>query len=55
MAVWGIGAYFPGEKEHIEEQFYQKGTIILGYTKEQKPDYYDLFCSINPGDIVFIL
>ena len=26
MAVWGIGAYFPGEKEHIEEQFYQKGN-----------------------------
>ena len=54
MAVWGIGAYFPREKENIVEQFYQEEKIVLGYTKEQKPDYYDMFCSINPGDIVFI-
>lgn len=29
MAVWGIGAYFPREKENIVEQFYQEEKIVL--------------------------
>ncbi len=54
MAVWGIGAYYPGEQEDKAKQFVEKGRIIIGYGEEEHPDYYVMLRSIKPGDIVFI-
>ena len=54
MAVWGIGAYYPGEKEDKAKKFVEKDRIIIGYSEEDHPDYYEIMGSINPGDIVFI-
>ena len=54
MAVWGIGAYYPGEQEDKAKQFVEKGRIIIGYSEEEHPDYYVMLRSIKPGDIIFI-
>ena len=33
MAVWGIGAYYPGEKEDkAKKKFVEKDRIIIGYS-----------------------
>lgn len=54
MAVWGIGAYYPGEQEDKAKKFVENGRIIIGYTEEEHPDYYVMLRTIKPGDIVFI-
>ncbi len=54
MAVWGIGAYYPGEQEDKAKKFVENGRIIIGYTEEEHPDYYMMLRTIKPGDIVFI-
>lgn len=54
MAVWGIGAYYPGEKEDKAKKFVEKDRIIIGYFEEDHSDYYEIMRSIKPGDIVFI-
>ena len=54
MAVWGIGAYYPNEKEDKAEVFYKKGRIILGYYEKNNPKCYEKLRSIKPCDIIFI-
>lgn len=54
MAVWGIGAYFPGGGEDKAKQFFKRGRVIIGYPEEAHPEYYQMLRSVQPGDIVFI-
>ena len=59
MAVWGIGAYFLADKpEDIPEDhasdFCKYGVAVLGYTEEQKPDYYDVMKKMKVGDLIYI-
>lgn len=54
MAVWGIGAYFSETKEDKSKDFVKEGCAIIGYMKEEKPEYYRLLDSIKPCDVIFI-
>ncbi len=59
MAVWGIGAYFLADKpEDIPEDhasdFCKYEVAVLGYTEEQKPDYYDVMEKMKVGDLIYI-
>lgn len=54
MAVWGIGAYFLGTEEDKSKEFVNENRIIIGYQKEEHPEYYKMLYSIKTCDIVFI-
>ena len=54
MAVWGIGAYFPGEKEDKAKQFVEMRRIIIGHSEDVHPKFHQMLRSVQPGDIVFI-
>jgi hypothetical protein len=54
MSVWGIGAYFPGEREDIAKQCIMGETIIIGYSEQEKPKLYEKLRSVKAGDLVFI-
>lgn len=55
MAVWGIGAYF-GESNggDVSEEFIAKNIAVIGYTKTEHPEYYDLIEAIKEGDLIYI-
>ena len=54
MAVWGIGAYFPGEKEDKAKQFVEMRRMIIGHSEGVHPKFHQMLRSVQPGDIVFI-
>ncbi len=54
MAVWGIGAYYPGEKVDKAKKYVENGTVIIGYFEKQRPKYYEMLRKIKAGDVIFI-
>lgn len=54
MSVWGIGAFFPGEKEDVAKKYIEYGTAVIGYSEEDKPKFFEQLRSIKAGDLVFI-
>lgn len=54
MSVWGIGAFFPGEKEDVAKKYIEYGTAVIGYSEEDKPKPFKLLRSIQAGDLIFI-
>ena len=54
MAVWGIGAYFPGEKEDKAKQFVEMRRMIIGHSEGVHPKFHQMLRSVQPGDIVYI-
>ena len=59
MAVWGVGAYFLADEpedtpEGHADDFCKYGVAVLGYTEQQKPDYYDVMKRMKVGDLIYI-
>ena len=55
MAVWGIGAYFLGEGGGDQsDEFIKNGIAVIGYSREEHPDYYELMENIREGDLIYI-
>ncbi len=55
MAVWGIGAYFLGENGGDKsDEFIEKNIAVIGYSREEHSDYYELMEEIREGDLIFI-
>lgn len=55
----GNRAYFLADKpedipEDHADDFCKYGVAVLGYTKEQKPDYYALMKNMKVGDLIYI-
>lgn len=54
MAVWGIGAYFPEREGDITKQCLKEEVAVIGFSKEEKPKYFEMLQSIEVGDLIFI-
>ena len=51
LGHWSV---LSGRKRGQGKKIVEKDRIIIGYSEEDHPDYYEIMRSINPGDIVFI-
>jgi len=54
MAIYGVGAYYGGDKRDVSDQFIAKNLIGTGWEFEDAPELREYFRSLKVGDIVYI-
>lgn len=55
MAVWGIGAYYTGDKPEDKTQYFiDNECACIGWSKSEAPSLYRMLKSVKLGDIIYI-
>ena len=55
MAVWGVGAYYKGDKIHDKTQeFINNECACIGWGEENASPIHQMLKSIKVGDIIYI-
>jgi hypothetical protein len=53
MAIYGVGAYFDGDKD-VSGEFVQNELVGVGWEPGDAPELQEYFKSLKVGDIVYI-